>query len=106
MTYAPPEYWDRVFRVLRERGGDLDWGDQWVTPFLEPLRSAGARAVIELGCGTGNDAGRLARAGFAVTGLDYSREAIAQAREKLGGTLRFVIADLAVALPFRDASAD
>ena len=52
-------YWDRYFRDLRDGGIDLDWRGRWTEPFLPLLRSARARRVLELGCGTGNDAARL-----------------------------------------------
>jgi SAM-dependent methyltransferase len=103
---APAQFWDVHFRRLREQGRDLDWGEQWVPAFLGPLQSVGARKVVELGCGTGNDAARLAHAGFAVTALDYSTEAIAQASAKFGRSVSLVVADLAAPLPFLDGSAD
>jgi ubiquinone/menaquinone biosynthesis C-methylase UbiE len=42
----------------------LDWGGLWTEPFLAPLREAGVRSILELGCGTGNDAARLTREGL------------------------------------------
>ena len=48
-------------------------------PFLVPLREAGVRTILELGCGTGHDAARLAGEGYAVTAADISGEAIGQA---------------------------
>jgi len=56
VTYAGAEFWDQFFRQRRESGNDLDWGGLWTEPFLVPLREAGVRTVLELGCGTGNDA--------------------------------------------------
>ena len=43
---------------------------------IEPCR------VLELGCGTGTNAIFLARAGFSVTAVDLSEEALRQARSK------------------------
>lgn len=91
---------------MHESGIDLDWEGLWTGPFLGPLRAAGARAVLELGCGTGNDAARLAREGYQVTGMDLSAEAIARARARYGHAVRFVIADIAVPFPFRDGRFD
>jgi len=105
-SYAPYEHWDRRFRQLCQSGDDLDWGDQWTGAFIEPLRQADVRTILDLGCGTGNDVLRLARAGFAVTGLDYSQQAIAQARSKAGSKATFVVADMAQALPFPAATFD
>lgn len=101
MSYAGPEYWDGYFRKRRESGEDLDWGGQWTAPFLAPLRDANTRTILELGCGTGNDASRLARDGYVVTAVDVSTEAIDDAQAKFGTSIRFVVADIAVRLPFR-----
>lgn len=46
--------------------------------------SPGAR-VLDLGCGTGLLAARLAAAGCSVTGLDFSDEMLAEARRRAGG---------------------
>ena len=65
-----------------------------------PLRAAGVRTVLELGCGTGNDAARLAGAGYPVIALDLSGEALAQAHARFGSVVRLVRADMAQRLPF------
>jgi SAM-dependent methyltransferase len=84
MAYAGAEFWDGFYRRRRESGNDLDWEGFWTAPFLIPLREAGVRTVLELGCGTGNDAARLAREGYSVTAIDLSGEAIGQARARFG----------------------
>jgi len=106
VTYAGAEFWDRFFRQRRESGNDLDWEGRWTRPFLMPLREAGARRVLELGCGTGNDAARLADAGFSVTAVDLSGEAIGRARGRFGSMARFVVADMTERLPFPDGAFD
>ena len=106
MTYAGAEFWDQFFRQRRESGNDLDWGGLWTGPFLIPLRQASVRTLLELGCGTGNDAARLAGEGYSVTAIDLSGEAIDQARAKFGSMARFVVADMAQRLPFPDADFD
>lgn len=78
----------------------------WTEPFLVPLQEAGVRTILELGCGTGNDAARLADAGYSVTAADLSGEAVGQARAKFGHAVRFVVADIAQPLPFADGSFD
>ena len=78
----------------------------WTGPFLVPLREAGARTVLELGCGTGNDAARLACAGYSVTAIDLSGEAIGQAQARFGSMARFMVADMTSPLPFPDGSFD
>lgn len=69
-TAAGAGYWDTFFRTLHESGGDLDWEGRWIEPFLVPLCDARVHMVLELGCGTGNDAARRAEQGYAVTALD------------------------------------
>jgi SAM-dependent methyltransferase len=82
VAYASARFWDQYFRELRETGDDLDWEGLWTGPFLGPLREAAARTILELGCGTGNDAARLACDGYSVTAIDLSAEAIARARAR------------------------
>jgi SAM-dependent methyltransferase len=106
VDHAGAKYWDGYFRRLRESGDDLDWGGQWTEPFLGRLREAGTRTVLELGCGTGNDAARLAREGYSVTAVDLSAEAIERARARFGSDVRFLVADITAPLPFPDASFD
>jgi SAM-dependent methyltransferase len=106
VTYAGAEFWDQFFRRRRESGDDLDWQGRWTEPFLAPLREAGARTILELGCGTGNDAARLAAAGFSVTAVDLSGEAIDQARARYGAMVTFAEADIARRLPFPDGGFD
>jgi SAM-dependent methyltransferase len=106
VAYAGAEFWDQVFRKRRESGNDLDWEGLWTGPFLIPLREAGARTVLELGCGTGNDAARLADAGFSVTAIDWSAEAIGRAQARFGAMARFVVADMTRRLPFPDGDFD
>jgi SAM-dependent methyltransferase len=106
MGHAGAEYWDQFYRQRRESGRDLDWQGLWTEPFTGPLDQAGARTVLELGCGTGNDAARLAAAGHEVTGLDVSAEAIGDARSKFGSIASFVVADMTRPLPFPDDGFD
>ena len=75
-------------------------------PFLIPLREAGVRTVLELGCGTGNDAARLAGEGYSVTAIDLSGEAIEQARARFGSVARFMVADMTQRLPLPDGGFD
>lgn len=106
MVYAGTEFWDRFFRQRLESGDDLDWAGAWTRPFLVPLRDAGVRTILELGCGTGNDAARLAGEGFSVTAIDLSGEAIRQAQARFGSLARFLVADMTEQLPFPDGSFD
>jgi SAM-dependent methyltransferase len=106
VTHAGADFWDRFYRQRLDSGRDLDWEGLWTGPFLSPLRKAGARTILELGCGTGNDAARLADAGYSVTAVDLSAEAIGHARARFGSMATFVVADMAQPLPFPDAGFD
>jgi SAM-dependent methyltransferase len=106
MAYAGAEFWDQFYCQRRESGNDLDWGGLWTGPFLVPLRQAGVRTILELGCGTGNDAARLAAEGYSVTAIDGSGEAIGQAQAKFGSLARFLGADMTHQLAFPDGSFD
>jgi SAM-dependent methyltransferase len=106
VVHAGAEFWDQFYRQRLEAGRDLDWAGLWTRPFLDPLRQAGARTILELGCGTGNDAARLAHEGYSVTAVDLSGEAIGQAQAKFGSLARFLVADITQRLPFPDGSFD
>ena len=106
MTYAGADFWDQFFRRRLESGNDLDWEGLWTEPFLGPIREAGVRTILELGCGTGNDAARLADLGYSVTATDLSGEAVDEARARYGSRARFVVADMTQRLPFNDGGFD
>jgi SAM-dependent methyltransferase len=106
MAYAGAEFWDQFFRQRRDSGDDLDWAGLWTRPFLIPLRESGVRTVLELGCGTGNDAARLSREGYLVTAIDLSAEAVAQAQARHGSAVSFIEVDMTRRLPFPDESFD
>ena len=106
MVRTGAEFWDQFFRQRLESGDDLDWAGLWTSPFLDPLRRAGVRTVLELGCGTGNDAARLAAEGYSVTAIDLSAEAIGHARARYGSLADFRAADVTRPLPFPGASFD
>jgi SAM-dependent methyltransferase len=106
VTYSGAEFWDQFFRQRLESGDDLDWGGLWTGPFLAPLREAGVRTILELGCGTGSDAARLAGEGYSVTAIDLSGEAIGQATARFGSMARFMVADMTQQLTFADGGFD
>jgi SAM-dependent methyltransferase len=63
--------------------------------------------VVDLGCGTGRHAIRLAAAGARVTAVDFSDGMVAKARGKPGWErVHFVAHDLTQALPFADRAFD
>jgi SAM-dependent methyltransferase len=106
VVHAGVEFWDQFFQRRLESGDDLDWAGLWTKPFLVPLREAGVRTVLELGCGTGNDAARLANEGYLVTAVDLSGKAIGLAQAKFGSRARFLVADMTRHLSFPDGSFD
>jgi SAM-dependent methyltransferase len=106
VAYAGAEFWDQFYRDRRESGDDLDWGGLWIRPFQVPLQDAGVRTILELGCGTGNDAARLASEGYSVTAIDLSAEAIRQAQARFGSAATFMVADMTRRLPFHDGGFD
>ena len=106
MTYAGSEFWDQFYVHRRQSGRDLDWAGLWTRPFLIPLGEAGVHTILELGCGTGNDAARLAREGYSVTATDLSGEAVGQAQAKFGSLARFLVADMTQQIAFPDESFD
>lgn len=64
-------------------------------------------AVLDLGCGTGRHALRLAAQGACVTAVDFSRAMLDRARRKPGADkIAFFCHDLASPLPVPDASFD
>ena len=99
-------YWNDYFRKQREAGTDLDWRGRWTEPFVPLMREHGVRALLELGCGTGNDAARLARLGFRVVATDFSTEAIDIARGRYAELADFRVVDMTTGLPFDDGEFD
>lgn len=49
---------------------------------LERLRAAGARSVLDVGCGAGEITSELVRAGFDVVGVDVAEEPLRRARAR------------------------
>jgi ubiquinone/menaquinone biosynthesis C-methylase UbiE len=63
--------------------------------------------VADVGCGTARHAAELARAGAAVTALDFSTGMLRKGREKVGAErVGFAVADLGRRLPLRDGAFD
>jgi malonyl-CoA O-methyltransferase len=67
----------------------------------EALGEVRGLAILDLGCGTGRHSLWLARAGAAVTAVDFSAGMLDEARGKPGAeTVRFLAHDLHEPLPF------
>lgn len=106
MTLDPSrELWETHARWWVE--GFTDGADPEYTEQILPLAGehlAGARAVLDVGCGDGQVARLLAANGASVTGVDPTRNQIAVAAERAGGPLYARAA--AHELPFADRSFD
>jgi malonyl-CoA O-methyltransferase len=73
----------------------------------DALGDVAGLAALDLGCGTGRHALRLAGAGAAVTAVDFSEGMMEKARRKPGAEkIRFLAHDLQERLPFPDGAFD
>ena len=69
----------------------------------DPLEGGGD--ALDLGCGSGKSVSTLIDMGYAVTGVDFSREAVDLCRGRFGDTAVFKVCDVSE-LPFGDGSFD
>lgn len=72
--------------------------DRIAAQVLGCRRTDGPVKVLDLGCGTGVLASRLAEAGCSVTGVDFSAEMLAEASRRCGG-MKLIRADFSAGLP-------
>lgn len=102
---TPREGYDRWSEIYDAEDNPLiALEERHLPPHLADVRG---RSVLDLGCGTGRHAIRLAAAGAAVTALDLSEGMLAKARAKPGAErIRFFAHDVAAPLPLPDASFD
>lgn len=72
---------------LRYLLGRAPW-DTGITPpeVIAFLEQTPAGHALDIGCGTGTNAVEMARRGWRVTGVDFSRRAIGAARRRAAGT--------------------
>ncbi|RIK69364.1 MAG: class I SAM-dependent methyltransferase [Planctomycetota bacterium] len=106
------------FEVLPTREGYDRWAaiyDSEDNPLIaleepgvaELLGDARGVEILDVGCGTGRHAVRLARQGARVTAIDFSAGMLEQVRAKPGWeSVRFIHHDLTRPLPFESAAFD
>ena len=107
---------DRDYEVVPVAEGYDRWsavydgGGNALLPLEEPvvdqlLGDVNDLTVLDLACGTGRHALRLAAAGAHVTGLDFSSGMLAKAQAKPGANdVTWIQHDLATPLPFEDGT--
>src|SRR5262245_21785225 len=66
----------------------------FVDQLIDRLQPARGASVLDLGCGSGRHARRLADRGFQVTGLDLSAGSLARARSHRGPAVRYLQQDM------------
>lgn len=109
MNSLPEASWETIYGKEKGRRDLILTPRQSVVDFLPVLDKAGARRILDLGCGTGSNTLFLARKGFLVVGLDVSASAIAEAQQFLAAVQIenvVLIANDMKALPFPDEDFD
>jgi len=97
------EGYDRWSEIYDEEDNPLIVLEERYLPDL--LGDVRGLDLVDLGCGTGRHAVRIAAAGARVTAVDFSEGMVAKARSKPGwNSVRFVAHDLTQRLPFPDRS--
>ncbi len=74
------KHWSSIYQD-ETPGWELEQASPVITKNLQRLKLIKSHIVV-LGCGSGNDAAYLAQQGHIVTAIDFSSEAISQAKEK------------------------
>jgi len=89
--------WDTIYK--KYQNGGLAWAslkEDLHPSFVEFVKRASfvSKNALDIGCGDGKYLLFLKRMGFQVTGLDSSPTAISMARETVGNSGHFVVADM------------
>ena len=82
---ASPNFWNSRYESARTPW-DFGGVPAALTRYLSAHPGGGQRALIP-GCGSGYEIAAFARAGYAVTAIDFSPPAVAQARANVGDAL-------------------
>jgi len=97
--------YDRWSEVYDEDGNPLVFLEE--SHLTSALGNVAGLSTLDVGCGTGRHAVRLAQAGAKVTGIDFSPGMLARAKAKPGaGAVTFVEHDITQRLPFEAGSFD
>jgi predicted TPR repeat methyltransferase len=88
MFNASAEYYDLIYAALKDHAAEVTQ----VTTMLRQL-NPGCRTVLDVGCGTGEHARRLAAEGFDVDGIDIE-PAFVQIASRKHPAGRFVVSDM------------
>ena len=81
MKQTKQQYWDDMYkRPLADIPWEIEAPPSELTELIK-TKKVEPGAALDIGCGTGNYAQYLAKKGFTVTGIDFSRTAVAIARE-------------------------
>lgn len=94
-TPSDPAYWDALYRIEQD-GWELGRAAPPLERWFRANPPAGKRVLV-VGSGRGHEAQLLARLGATVTAVDFSTEAVTQARElaaAAGLSVNFQVADL------------
>lgn len=101
---TPADWFEQVYAAAEREGWRIPWARFAPDPDLlgwlaeQSAPAAGTPALV-IGCGLGDDAEAIARAGYTVTAFDISPTAIDACRARFPGSpVRYVVADL-LALP-------
>lgn len=98
-------HWDSFWRRDRPLAEIYDNGGRLVEEISSIIEVRGSR-ILEVGAATARDTASLAGMGASSVALDYSRAALALAREACAGTGAMLVCGDASELPFRDGVFD
>jgi ubiquinone/menaquinone biosynthesis C-methylase UbiE len=97
--------YDRWSEIYEEDGNPLILLEE--SHVARVLGNVAGLSIVDVGCGTGRHAVRLAQMGAKVTGIDFSTGMLARARSKPGAdAVTFVEQDIRAAFPFDAGSFD
>jgi SAM-dependent methyltransferase len=94
------DWWAYQFRVVHRAGipGIQDWDDRLVAFIAAVLELRPGSRVLDVGCGSGEHALRLARCGMRVVGLDVAPSLVRHCRERAAAEdlcdATFVVGDM------------